>query len=326
MKRARFWHRLQLGRGFTLIELLVVIAIIAVLIALLLPAVQQAREAARRTQCKNNLKQIGLSLHNYHDVAQRFPQSVIWGVLNTATSTATPYHHTWLTAILPYMDQAPLYNQVNFNLPCITQPGSVPQPHLKVQLTALNCPSDGSPIVPVTSTYGFSTTDYSASNGYDWWSRPPAIRISDITDGTSNTLAVAETDRSNFQSGPGATCGTGQRRPGNQGVFRPAFIGGQFTNAMNEGGKDYNTGINFPFPDGTAQTGNWWHGGPYMYCPSFIAAYGPNTEWPGPSSYHVGGIQILMADGSVRFMSQNISWQLYYHTTTMAGNEVIGDF
>ena len=95
-----------LKRGFTLIELLVVIAIIAILIALLLPAVQQAREAARRTQCKNNLKQIGLALHNYHDVHNGFPMG------NMIPGTHGP---TAWVAMLPFIEQAPLFNQINFS-------------------------------------------------------------------------------------------------------------------------------------------------------------------------------------------------------------------
>ena len=105
-------------RGFTLIELLVVIAIIAVLIALLLPAVQQAREAARRTQCKNNLKQIGLACHNYHDTAKQFPQN--WSGRGLSESVRGDWTNSfgdfgWAVMALPYFDQAPLYNQFNFN-------------------------------------------------------------------------------------------------------------------------------------------------------------------------------------------------------------------
>jgi prepilin-type N-terminal cleavage/methylation domain-containing protein len=104
-------------KGFTLIELLVVIAIIAVLVSLLLPAVQQAREAARRTQCKNNLKQIGLALHNYADTFSRFPlPSLMWGnLLGGGGVGGTQTSNVWSLAILPYMDQANVYNQYNFS-------------------------------------------------------------------------------------------------------------------------------------------------------------------------------------------------------------------
>ena len=121
-------------RGFTLIELLVVIAIIAILIALLLPAVQQAREAARRTQCKNMLKQWGLALHNYHDTHNRLP----YGCMGLANSTPPTNNFGFHVLLLPYIDQAPLYNQFNFSVHYNTAPNL----DLKLQKTPLHfCPS-----------------------------------------------------------------------------------------------------------------------------------------------------------------------------------------
>src|SRR5213080_4240479 len=120
----------QLRRtGFTLIELLVVIAIIAVLIALLLPAVQQAREAARRSQCKNNLKQLGIALHNYHDTHRTFPpEKVMQQLTNSLLECEAPTNSwdrvpgNWEILLLPYLDQGPAYNQINFNVPYTTAP------------------------------------------------------------------------------------------------------------------------------------------------------------------------------------------------------------
>ncbi len=153
--------------GFTLIELLVVIAIIAILIALLLPAVQQAREAARRTQCKNNLKQLGLALHNYHDVFKQFP---LGDTCNSGSNAngwnecAGNFRHgnwstTWAIALLPYLDQAPLYNLWDSNSPGTEQPlvtGAV--------LTAMVCPSDLQVVIATGNTMNGSGGGLPAGN------------------------------------------------------------------------------------------------------------------------------------------------------------------
>ena len=194
-------------RGFTLIELLVVIAIIAILIALLLPAVQQAREAARRSQCQNNLKQIGLGLHNYHDTHKVFPPGVI-----TDTGWA------WGTMILPFVDQANLYNTM--------APGGIMDLSNATQLanaqTVLNvylCPSDpwGSPqkntnyAITITppggsaATYNIGMSNYTGASGTSLGNCEAVssmgtgiltinsnIKVRDVTDGASNTMLVGE--------------------------------------------------------------------------------------------------------------------------------------
>jgi prepilin-type N-terminal cleavage/methylation domain-containing protein len=137
--------------GFTLIELLVVIAIIAVLIALLLPAVQAAREAARRAQCANNLKQIGIALHNYHDVVGAFPTS-FWRATPAYQNdpSGARWGHSWITLALPFMEQTPLYNSVNFSVGCCGGPGNahgaMNSSALMSAINVLMCPTDPGPV------------------------------------------------------------------------------------------------------------------------------------------------------------------------------------
>jgi len=204
--------------GFTLIELLVVIAIIAVLIALLLPAVQQAREAARRTQCKNSLKQLGLSLHNYPDVLNRFPQAKVYDPnMTQCQSWISGNGLSWRVMILPYIDQAPLYQTINFSewIECRTFTPSTITPLRNKVIPAFFCPSDPTPQVYQSAWAG---TNYAAMAASGKGAvNPPALsscgatgfshgdqtgglayqgrKIAEITDGTSNTALAGEVFR-----------------------------------------------------------------------------------------------------------------------------------
>jgi len=197
-------------RGFTLIELLVVIAIIAVLIGLLLPAVQAAREAARRAQCSNNLKQIGLAMHNYHSVQNTFPSGYVTAVVNDPAAPEIGPGWGWGVMVLNQLEQQPLYQAVNFNLQ-ITDPGS--QTARTAILSVFLCPSNvgSGPIVPSSLTGTRLVTDVSAgqyvasagqlepgefpdsNNGVFYRNSRNGLR--DITDGSSTTLMVGERSR-----------------------------------------------------------------------------------------------------------------------------------
>jgi len=317
--------------GFTLIELLVVIAIIAVLVAMLLPAVQQAREAARRSQCKNNLKQIGLALHTYHDTFNMFPNSGHnWafytpGPLPQTLGPNPSRHFTWISMILPYLDQGPLYNAINFSIPLwdpslATQIDSNGQAISRKQLSVLSCPSDGT-LVGNPSAY----TNYAGSTMY--WARPNWDRdpwsgcftdfqntgIRDIKDGTTTTIAVGETSSFSYQSGPAWTSGQGKPRgSASNSVYRSALVSGE-TNSFTPQ-SNWTTGP--PFAGGSsAQAGyagdpTWWAGGSkYVTECTYIGVWGINGEWYSASSVHAGGAHFLMADGTVRFINQSIQFQ-----------------
>jgi prepilin-type N-terminal cleavage/methylation domain-containing protein len=313
-------------RAFTLVELLVVIAIIGVLVALLLPAVQAAREAARRSSCGNNMKQIGLALHNYHDTNRRFPMA---GFLTAPPVTATasnPFHHTWLTALLPFVEQGPLYDNTNMLLPAWNQP------LVALEIPVIRCPSDGGYTSSTAEHHNIGLTNYAGSEGYHWWETAnldPAwggnwtqlqkagdysglftvnrlFDMSNIMDGTSNTVVIAETDSFGFKWGGFQTSGTGARRlRGGEAVFRSAFV---YTAVVGRA-------MYPPFrrPDGgTPSEGTWFRAGPHSYCPSYLTAWGLNTEWPGASSMHSGGIvQAIRGDASVGQYAKNINWGVW---------------
>lgn len=412
--------RQAVGRtGFTLVELLVVIAIIGVLIALLLPAVQAAREAARRSQCTNNLKQIGLGLQNYGDVYKCFPSDAVWGCPYTSTGTiqVTPestYHYPWTIAIMPFIEQKPLYDATNKRVPVmlsLTQGqvsnasppayGSNGFPQLQSQqIPAYRCPSDNTFNGPGDMPVNMMWINYACSQGVGFYpvtlvnqfpktSMPNQYKgtfpfqenttFAGIRDGTSNTIAVAEVTASsvsnNLVSGtvnqinettsPTLLAGTFTATPPNwtptptfpysggtgkprstlfqSGTTNPAvmvarssFVAATETvtgDAPCGGGGGYFTGAaqgNTTCGGGGSISGFEFGGGQpavVMIAPRFNAKYPPNSEWPGPDSFHPGAIIAVFGDGHTQTIQQNVAYQIWASLNTRAGSETInGEF
>jgi prepilin-type N-terminal cleavage/methylation domain-containing protein/prepilin-type processing-associated H-X9-DG protein len=317
--------RAERSRGFTLIELLVVIAIIAILIALLLPAVQQAREAARRSQCRNNLKQVGLALHNYHDAFGQFPinwQSGVWNGWNENTSG-----ESWIVRVLPYIDQGPLYNQVNW--------GAGELNNRRVSTTvipALICPSD--------STSG-------GQNGVET-SRANASNTTRQGIAMGNRRAV-----SNYKGNAGNNWNWGRWR-NRQNAGRCAnswngldcgngLIARWRTRPLSTRTSDVQDGATNTFAVGEAVprwcTHTWWYwfnGSTATVSIPLNAPPRPNRtleqdwgNWPDNYSFmsrHTGGAHFCMGDGSVRFVSANIDLPLYHSLGSIQGGETVSDF
>jgi prepilin-type N-terminal cleavage/methylation domain-containing protein len=339
-------HRfpLQNRRGFTLVELLVVIAIIGILIALLLPAVQAAREAARRSQCTNNLKQLGLAFHNYADVFKTFPASGTYGNGQVTTLPQPAYHHTWLTALLPFMEQQPLYNSTNMSLPAWGQP------IVGTKLPGILCPSDAGWNGP-EQTHGIAITNYAASEGFHWhptaglgggWEQYLEFQIptmgtcevsgvfaptvytnfAGLRDGTSNVIMVAEVSSFSQKNGGANRCGTGVPRvgPGEQ-IFRSAFVyTASHGNIANEGNGNWS----LPDNSGPAANGAFFRNVPHSFAPTYISYFGPNSDFGGADSFHAGGIiNCLSGDGSVRAVNENIAWPVWVLANGKADGRVI---
>ena len=297
-------------RGFTLIELLVVIAIIAVLIALLLPAVQQAREAARRTQCKNNLRQIGLALHNYHDVCRVFPSGWI-----AVDGSGAPNAHEgtsgvgWATMILPYIEQANVYGQFNASQP-LTDP--VNAVFLRSQIPGYKCPSDPQPDY-------FAITE--EGGGAVLANLPIANYIGCF--GPEN-LDGCENPPGNLPVRPDGTC-KGSGVFGHNSSVRIASITDGTTNTFLAGERKTVTKL------------DWFTSWPGMIAEgeeAFQRVCGsadhvpndPATHFDDFSSHHTGGAQFCLGDGSVRFISENIDKGVFQSLATIQGSEVIGEF
>lgn len=302
-------------RGFTLIELLVVIAIIAVLIALLLPAVQQAREAARRSQCKNNLKQIGLAMHNYHDVFNLFPPGYVAKIPRNITSSEKSLW-AWGAFILPYVDQAPLYNTLQVGNVLLETQMTNNLAACQTPLSAFRCPSDVGPALNnytdamfpssvVTNWYNanvqnvagttlpIATSNYVMASNPGVSTTPPVdptgsagaalgvgfqnsnVGTRDITDGTSNVILVGERAWSHH----GLTYGAGTVLGFSAAVCDASGSANVKAAGMNVLG---------------------------IQCNAINSTLSNSHDRRGFSSPHVGGAHFVLCDGSVRFISENI--------------------
>jgi prepilin-type N-terminal cleavage/methylation domain-containing protein/prepilin-type processing-associated H-X9-DG protein len=352
-------------RGFTLIELLVVIAIIAVLIALLLPAVQAAREAARRSQCVNNLKQIGLALHNYHDVNGAFPMGSgqCGAPFPTLTSKQGLSAHT---ALLPQLELSTLFNSINFaqgtDETTTDYYCAVNLTVAYAQVAVFVCPSDQFAGELLTNGFTAATNNYFASLGTStyftntgsttWPAAAPmqnlpstglfafqqSYALANVIDGTSNTIAFTESTVGNPNSALGQP---------NIGIVSIPAAGAaaQFADASAMANQAATlAGLNGCDAAWVARQGTvdnqrgktWFHGSlaftliqevatpnsrQWTYCSSSTS--GSASTFSEADSYHSGGVNCLLADGSVRFVKSTINQVTWWALGTKSNGEVI---
>ncbi|QDS86470.1 hypothetical protein EC9_06320 [Rosistilla ulvae] len=325
--------------GFTLVELLVVIAIIGILVGLLLPAVQAAREAARRMECSNNTKQIGLALHNYHDTYKKFPQGARHGLMNP---------NSWRFSLLPFMEQQAIADlaraaeaagtKINFYpkgnaAHTLADYNIYTQPLINLIIPAYACPSSAAPEIYTYSSHFTNTgtqrinytgimgaypdpagrtssayqTQYSSfatNNGSLLINEHTAFR--DITDGTSNTGIVGE------QSG-------NRRFPTRTANYHSGWSGYGYSGTV----ATWNAGAASQHRFGSGVTALYHSPNPTSLGSEANADWDSNTPL---TSYHPGGVQVLQADGSTRFMSDTVALEIVLKLATRDDGQVIGEW
>lgn len=309
--------------AFTLVELLVVIAIIGILVGLLLPAVQAAREAARRMSCANNLKQMGLALHNYESVHGALPAG---HVESGWDGPSFRHQFSWMTAILPHIEQSTVFDRIDFNqvdLALSANQNPAFQPIGNTLITTYICPSDAvgkvNPDWAPTNYLGNQGTLCGLrgkSEGNGLFGHASFMKFSEITDGLSNTVAIGEILK---------------------GDFSPETLRDNYILKRGSTANAANIDTCQSFPATFSDLGNVWLGGPPQMN-MFSTDRSPNDprfDCIAPNngctnfcarSQHVGGAQFVFADGSVHFIGQNIATEVYHALGTRNGGEVVGAF
>ncbi|QDV37112.1 DUF1559 domain-containing protein [Tautonia plasticadhaerens] len=328
-------------RGFTLIELLVVIAIIGVLIALLLPAVQAAREAARRAQCTNHLKQLGLALHNYNDVHGCLAPGRIWRAGPPGPTFPTIFSGTpntpWFVLMLPQFEQQNLYDAFNFELGAEGIPGSGLNPALgffanstvsATKVAVFQCPSDEQRLFQITPQYQggllsgpvFTKGNYAVSWGNTNWRQRDlgtqrfvqsafghkTVRLAEIRDGTSNTVFISEVVQGDLYDVRGVMWSS---VPGG-GSFMTRYSPNKYTDylGLRTDGGDF---LNQPI---------FCVNEPQLPCNGDA---GDSEAFAASRSRHPGGVNVVLGDGSVRFLKETIAHPIWIALNTIKAGEVI---